>query len=812
MSEITLQNYQQKLEQLLQDQRNDEVVQHCRHILQYYPKNVAVYRLMGMALIAGARYTEAGEVFRRVLSVYPDDFQAHVGLSRVAQHERRGEEAIWHLERAFEQEPNNRQLLENLRDLYRQYRGIEQTRFQLTARAVAAQQIRNGLYTQAIDTLQKALQQMPNRIDLKVLLAQVLWENHYNIPAAETALEVLKQMPDCLEANRILTRLWLKEQRPSDAQRYLSRIEAVDPVIAFEIAQNAPPPENAFRLVELDYQREASRQLVSDSPDWLDALGTVEASAEVEAEDDWMNTLLDESPAPSGVNEDSDVLLALDLDDETVDDVGLDAGDDWLKSEPDDELSSLFGDDDWMQTDEAQSGGLKNTGLTGLLSSLEDRKGSSTGLTGLLNALEDESADEPEPEDDWMRALNKPTAPLQDPNAIKPTAPLPGAPELDDEPDPLAWLETPEQTAPTGTLIEDESDPLAWMRDAGIEFVEEAPASMYNPVMDDEDDHRPFNEPTENNPLAWMQNAGIELVDDEPDENVRVRTDDLPSNDSDPLAWMRQAGIEYVDDSLEEDAEDTIELEERGTFATPPGTSEWLASDDQLDELLTLETMAEHGTGALTEQDEDMGDENENDNIPEWLTSDDDDDEWLSSFNQAEDSDESDEDAAALDWMIEPEAEDEAAAMPDWLSSVAPAQPASVEGGGLFDDETVPGDAAVPDWLSAVSPVQSDTNDEADEFAFDFTADTEDDEESEPVSENVPDWLSAVSPAQSDTSDEADEFAFDFTADTEDDEEAEPVSENVPDWLSAVSPGQSDTSDEADEFAFDFTADTEDAE
>jgi tetratricopeptide (TPR) repeat protein/uncharacterized protein YdbL (DUF1318 family) len=872
MSEITLQEYQQKLEGYLQEGRNDEVVQHCRHILQYYPKNVQVYRQMGRALVESGRYTEAGEVFRRVLSVYPDDYHAHLGLSEVAQHNRKGEEAIWHLERAFEQDPNNAAILDNLRDLYRQYRNVEQTRFQLTARAVAAQQIRNGLYTQAIDTLQKALNQMPDRIDLKVLLGQVLWANHYNIVAAETALDVLKQIPDCLEANRILTELWLKEQRPSDAQRYLSRIEAVDPYLAFEIAQGAPPPDNAFRLAELDYQREASRQLVTDNPDWLASLeqvsdepeniASVESPATSEEDDDWTSLF---GGTDDATDEEADPLFTLDLHDEEMEDVGADT--DWMQALEDVQPSD---------TPQRETDGLKNTGLTGLLSSLGDRSGS-TGLTGLLNTLDDDdSSEQSEAEDDWMQALNKPTAPLQDPNALTQTSTLPDVPELDE--DPLDWLNTPEQLAQTGGLSvndddeEEAADPLAWMRDSGIEYLEDAPARVYNPTLDDDDD-RPFFEPTENNPMAWMQSAGIEMVDEEEWDDSPVKTDDLPSNDADPLAWMRDAGIEFLDTGDDNDGESTVELPDRGTII--PGTSrrsskplleepesennqdklDWLSSTDQLDELLTLETMAETGsltgTGALEEQDEDMAGDNNNDRIPDWLTSDDDDDddtgsdlEWLSSTPQGEDNN-------ALDWMAESEADDEddsvpswlsasrpneldeteddlqsrnwdvepaeASNVPDWLSSVAPSQPPAVDVGNLFgndeEEETVPGDAAVPDWLSAVSPTGGSTIDEddtefdfmleeTDEDEFDFTS--EDEDEQAAVGENVPDWLSAVSPTSSTTQAEEDEF--DFTLEDEDEQAA--VGENVPDWLSAVSPTSGTTQEEEDEF--DFTLEDED--
>ena len=88
---------------------------------------------------------------------------------------------------------------------------------------VARQYVRNGLYNQAIETLQTTLERSPKRVDLRLLLAQTLWTAGKEVESAETALDVLETLPYCVEANRILTTLWLDEGRPSDAQRYLEQ-------------------------------------------------------------------------------------------------------------------------------------------------------------------------------------------------------------------------------------------------------------------------------------------------------------------------------------------------------------------------------------------------------------------------------------------------------------------------------------------------------------------------------------------------------------------------------------------------------------
>ena len=65
------------------------------------------------------RWDEGREALRRVLSVIPDDYAAHLGLSEANERMDRADEAIWHLERALEQRPNDKDLIDALRGLYR---------------------------------------------------------------------------------------------------------------------------------------------------------------------------------------------------------------------------------------------------------------------------------------------------------------------------------------------------------------------------------------------------------------------------------------------------------------------------------------------------------------------------------------------------------------------------------------------------------------------------------------------------------------------------------------------------------------------
>lgn len=288
MSETNLKEYSNRIQTLLSQNAADEVIHHCRHILLYYPKNVAVYRFLGRALVIIGRLEEAEAALRRVLSVIPDDFEAYALLGEVYERTQRCDDAIWHLERAFDQKPSDKTIIEALRVLYHRCRQTSQMKVQMTAGAVARQYVRAGDLDRAAEALRTALKNAPDRLDLQTLLAQILWKAGRREDAAEIALEVVEELPDCLAANHILAELWLSYDRPSDAQHYVNRVESVDPYLAVELVQGTLPDDETFRLEELDFHQSAHREAVAARPDWLKDVGEVHPPAEPGSEaDEW---------------------------------------------------------------------------------------------------------------------------------------------------------------------------------------------------------------------------------------------------------------------------------------------------------------------------------------------------------------------------------------------------------------------------------------------------------------------------------------------------------------------------------------------
>lgn len=273
MAEISLSAYQNELESLLGEKRYDEVIAHARHILKSQPKNLRAYQQLGDALVAIGRWEEAAGLLRRALGARPQDFHSHAQLARAYQNQEAYDRAIWHAERALDQKSNDQETIALVRELYHDHRHEAIDRLQLTAAALAQQQIRGNLLTEALDTLATALESSPQRIDLQLLQARALWLDGQRMDAAETALDILDRLPYAIDANRIMTELWLAEQRPSDAQLYLKRIEELDPYLAHQMASGEQAPETLLMLERLDYSAMPPRESELVNPEWLDKLG-----------------------------------------------------------------------------------------------------------------------------------------------------------------------------------------------------------------------------------------------------------------------------------------------------------------------------------------------------------------------------------------------------------------------------------------------------------------------------------------------------------------------------------------------------------
>ncbi|RPI32591.1 MAG: hypothetical protein EHM70_08570, partial [Chloroflexota bacterium] len=305
MAKISLRSYNREIEGLIDKGQVDEAVAHCRHVLKSFPKHLATYRLLGKAFLETQRYGEAADIFLRVLSSIPDDFVSHVGVSIIREDESNLDAAIWHMERAFEVQPYNSAIQDELRRLYGRRDGLEPPRVRLTRGALARMYAKGDLYQQSIAELRAALAEDSHRPDLQVLLARVYFLADQRVEAVETCSALINKMPYCLEANRILSAILPDTERKDDTKIYHQRVISLDPYIVQaspRAASGDEVPENSVMLEKLEYQPGGQGESEPSQPSWAASLGVAfdQFAPKEENMPDWLAPASDEQANPPG--------------------------------------------------------------------------------------------------------------------------------------------------------------------------------------------------------------------------------------------------------------------------------------------------------------------------------------------------------------------------------------------------------------------------------------------------------------------------------------------------------------------------------
>lgn len=612
MAEINLRDYLRQIDTFVRRGNLDEAVAHARHVLAKYPKNGAAYRNMARALIGQSQWSQALDVLQRLATAHIDDpwVQAHLGY--VYRRLQDLDKALYHYERAFDLSPNDANVIKNLRELYQERYNKPLERIHLTAGAAAGQFIHNGLYDQAINTIQQTLEQTPNRPDLKLMMAQALWQSGRYVDAAEQAFDVLKQLPYCVTANSMLAELWLQEQRPTDAQRFLSRVEDVEPYLAVEIVTNARADDDLFHMEVLNYEQYAQQTLAEQRPEWLETLDEAEENDQTaaETEEDAIEAELQVAhELPEIVDDDAmDWLADLEPEEEAAANVDLqhlfddmDDGEQVIREVPVDELqrtptglTGMLGEDvadldlaDILGEEDERFRPRKTDHLTGMLNRVTDElededdifglessdERVSTGLTGILSKFDEDEDDDLS----WLADAQTgrfDTGPLDEANAIIEE-------ETGEQPASEPTFEVPEESSFEEPSYEDMFDSQMRTEQGIVEnenfefddfeqFQQTVPKDNelafaqddLDDIVTESDENAPppiyFDEDAEEIDENFVENAEIDTgwfesqidVSDEADETPDTANEPVTGTGSlDPMAWMHTSGVEFNEES-----------------------------------------------------------------------------------------------------------------------------------------------------------------------------------------------------------------------------------------------------------------------
>jgi tetratricopeptide (TPR) repeat protein len=304
MAIIPLRAYNREIEGMIDNGQLDEAVAHCRHILTTFPKHIATYRLLGKTHLEQQRISDATDIFQRVLSAIPDDFVSNVGMSIIREDENNLDASIWHMELAYEAQPSNTTIQDELRRLYGRRDGTQPPKVRLTRGALARMYAKGGLLDQAVAELHAAISEDPNRYDLQLLLAGMYFQTSQRVESVDTCVNILKKLPFCLAANQILAVTLPEIEQSGAGKNYRQVAISMDPYFAYA-AQDAitsdEVPENSVNIERLEWKSGIQMNDTAPQPTWATSLGVSLEKKPEEVLPDWLKGT--ESPAPEEPSE-----------------------------------------------------------------------------------------------------------------------------------------------------------------------------------------------------------------------------------------------------------------------------------------------------------------------------------------------------------------------------------------------------------------------------------------------------------------------------------------------------------------------------
>jgi competence ComEA-like helix-hairpin-helix protein len=125
------------------------------------------------------------------------------------------------------------------------------------------------------------------------VLARMYFLSGQRVEAVEICSSLLKKLPYCLEANRIIAAILPDTDRKAEAQSYRQKVSELDPYLALASPRQSSAdsvPDNAVQVDKLDWTPALRAAAGESQPDWAASLGVAfQDEAEEPAMPDWLS-------------------------------------------------------------------------------------------------------------------------------------------------------------------------------------------------------------------------------------------------------------------------------------------------------------------------------------------------------------------------------------------------------------------------------------------------------------------------------------------------------------------------------------------
>ncbi len=226
---ISLREFAYEIRQRIDAGRTTEAIPLAQYLLRRHPRYLRGYQLLAEAALEQGNPADAIEIFSRVLSADPESFAAHAGLASAYTDQNELDNALWHMTRAFESEPGMKAVRDQLRYLYELRDGRAPGRLHLNPAALARSYLRNGAYDVAVEEITHELSSDPDRIDLRVALAEAYWFANQPQESARIAFQILEELPLALKPHLILGAFYYQAEEMEQAETHLRIAQELDP-------------------------------------------------------------------------------------------------------------------------------------------------------------------------------------------------------------------------------------------------------------------------------------------------------------------------------------------------------------------------------------------------------------------------------------------------------------------------------------------------------------------------------------------------------------------------------------------------------
>jgi tetratricopeptide (TPR) repeat protein len=264
MKNIALRAFQRNIEENIIRKDITAAVCSCRAIFEVFPKNLETYRLLGKAFLEDSRLELVDKVFNIILRIDPDDFVSHIGKSFVAEAKSDLSHAVESMERAFELQPANEMLQQEVKRLLKLKNGVEPKKVRLTRGSLIKMYLRGKLYQQASSEIRIGIHENPNRLDFKINLAECLFNLDKPIQAVETCVSIIAELPYCWKANEIIDQVISGDSDNKNGNMSRSRLVEMDPYYEYML----PTTATVYDVPDIAVMFNADSVKNADEVDW----------------------------------------------------------------------------------------------------------------------------------------------------------------------------------------------------------------------------------------------------------------------------------------------------------------------------------------------------------------------------------------------------------------------------------------------------------------------------------------------------------------------------------------------------------------